>query len=67
MIGYYATVRDCGRSGFLLGPYPLREVAEGMVEQARRRAAEVNRDAHWYAYGTARVTAATLRPGLFSR
>ena len=63
MIGYYATVRDGARSGLLMGPYQSHELAEGVVDEAKRRAALVNRDAHWFAYGTARVRATTLPAG----
>lgn len=63
MIGYYATVRDGARSGLLLGPYATREVAEAHVDQAKQLAVRINRDAHWYAYGTARVDTAALPVG----
>ena len=44
---YYVTVRDAGRSGFLLGPFPTRALAMDHVERDGM--------AWFYSYGTARV------------
>lgn len=69
-IGFYVTVRerpDGGRTGYLVGPFDTHEEALGQVDAARRIAREVNSDAHWYAYGTARVESyGTLPPGRFN-
>ena len=62
MIGYYASVQDGKRRGLLLGPYPLKEVAEGMVAEARTRSSQVDDRSHWYSYGVARVSSVTSLP-----
>lgn len=53
--GFYVSVRHGQRSGLLLGPFGTKEGAERFVATGRRLAREVNADAHWYSYGTARV------------
>lgn len=60
---HYVTVRHAGRYGLLAGPYRTRQEAEAMVEPVRQLAATVNDRAHWYSYGTARVTTQSPRPG----
>jgi uncharacterized protein YegJ (DUF2314 family) len=67
MIGFYVSVRDNGRSGFLLGPYATHEEALANVQLGQRLAEQVNDNAHWYAYGTAKVTAETLKEGLLNQ
>lgn len=66
MRGFYVTVRDYGRSGKLLGPYGTHTEALAMVETGRALAKEADSDAHWYSYGTAKVTAPTLAPGILN-
>lgn len=63
MIGFYASVRDGVRTGFLLGPYDDHEEALGAVDKARTLAARVDDRAHFYAFGTARVEADRLPTG----
>jgi hypothetical protein len=67
VIGYYASVTDGKRHGLLLGPYPLREVAEGMVGEAARRAERHDVRAAFYGYGVARVAADRLPPARLGR
>lgn len=50
---YYVTVRDGGRTGFLLGPYLSRAEALANVERGKNLAATANGYAWFYAYGTA--------------
>lgn len=57
---HYVSVIDGARYGLLLGPFASRREAEAHVEEGRQLAYSVNSDAHWYGYGTCRVT---LRPG----
>lgn len=55
-MGYYVTVRDAGKTGFLLGPYPTHDEALGNVEHGRELALKRDPFAHFYAFGTARAT-----------
>lgn len=53
---YYVTVRrDDGEFRLLRGPF-LNDHAGALaaVDEARRRACELDPKAHWYSYGTAR-------------
>jgi hypothetical protein len=62
--GFYVTVwngRD--RRGWLLGPYSTHDEALANVDIGRREARAVNDRAHWYFYGTAKVTAKQLPIG----
>lgn len=52
---YYVTVRDAGRTGFLLGPYSDLRDALANRQRAINLACDANADAPWYLYGTARV------------
>lgn len=54
-IGYYVTVRDGARSGFLLGPYRTHGEALGQVDRGRELAERGDPFAHFYAFGTARA------------
>ncbi|MDX3260771.1 hypothetical protein PV336_16240 [Streptomyces sp. MI02-2A] len=58
--GFYVTVRDHNRAGFLLGPYTSKEDAESNVSRARRYAEDQLLEACFYEYGTARAVA---KPG----
>jgi len=64
---YYVTVRREGRKGFehvkLRGPFSDHASALAAVDEATRRAYELDPRAPWYAYGTAR-TEEELGPGL---
>ena len=53
--GYYVTVEDAGRHGFLLGPFGTKAEAENNVKLGRDLAYQHNDRAHWYGYGTAWV------------
>jgi hypothetical protein len=50
---FYVTVRDAGRTGFLLGPYDTHPEALQNVDQARALAEAADPWAHFYAFGTA--------------
>jgi hypothetical protein len=63
--GFFVTVRDAGRTGFILGPYPTHEEAIANVERGRRMAEQANARAVFYAFGTARVTASRLPASVF--
>lgn len=69
--GYYATIiRDSafgGRKvGFLLGPYDCEFCARERIPDARRLAAAVDPFTAFDAFGTARVDAPTLQPGVLN-
>ena len=55
--GYYVTVRDASRVGFLAGPYDTHSVALSKVDEATRRAKDANAWADFYAFGTTKVKA----------
>lgn len=65
--GFYVTVRDHDRTGWLLGPYQTHEDALANEPRARRLAADADPKAPWYAYGTARVKFGPLPVSVFGR
>lgn len=67
MIGYYVTVKDGPRTGFLLGPYDTHAEALAQVERGEKLAMQTdNATRTWfYAYGTTRVTAEKLPKSVF--
>lgn len=54
-LGYYVTVRDAGKTGFLLGPYRTRGEALESVDAGRELALKADAFAHFYAFGTAKA------------
>jgi hypothetical protein len=56
---YYVTVRDDGRTGFLLGPYATHKAALTQVDRGRKLADEATPWAAFYAFGTSSVPAGT--------
>jgi hypothetical protein len=58
--GFYVTVKDAGRTGWLLGPYDSKAEAEGKVTLGAKLAGQHDDRAHFYAYGVARLA---MRPG----
>jgi len=62
---FYVTVRDAGRTGFLLGPYDTHPDALQEVDRGRRLAIAANDRAWFYAYGTASVTRAAIIQTVF--
>src|SRR5436305_14155355 len=54
-IGYYVTVRDAGRAGFLLGPYRRHREALADVDRGAELARAADPRAAFYAFGTARA------------
>ena len=52
---FYVTVRDAGRTGFLLGPYTDMRDALANVERGKSLALANNSRAFWYAYGVSRL------------
>lgn len=66
--GYYVTVVDAGRYGFLLGPYRAKRTAKRNVERGRRMAIWHNDRAWFYGYGTGRVKAdiPEAKPAMFA-
>jgi hypothetical protein len=53
---YFVTVRDAGRTGFLLGPYSTHEEAINNVQRGKKAALDANSQAWFYAYGTASLS-----------
>lgn len=64
--GFYVTVRDGGRTGWLLGPYDFHGEALARVEDGRRLAKAANDRAFWYAYGTSRIATGRRPAGLLN-
>ncbi len=66
--GYYVTVADAGRHGFLLGPYRAKRTAERNVARGRRMALLHNDRAWFYSFGTGRVKASIpeAKPAVFT-
>lgn len=52
---FYVTVRDAGRTGFLLGPYGDIRTALENVERGNKLAQAANSRAYFYAYGVSRL------------
>ena len=66
-MNFYVTVRDGGRTGYLLGPYPTHDEARTNVDRGRTLAEARDAWAHFYSFGTARVSATTLPRATFGR
>jgi hypothetical protein len=64
--GFYVTVKDGGRTGWLLGPYGTHEEALDLVGAGRKLAESVNDRAFWYAYGTSRIVDGRRPDGLLN-
>lgn len=60
--GFYVTVKDGRRTGFLLGPYDEWTDALGNVDRGRKLAQGANSRAAFYAYGTARLAPCFEQP-----
>lgn len=54
-LGYYVTVRDAGKTGFLLGPYRTHGESLEQVDRGRELALAADPFACFYAFGTARA------------
>lgn len=65
--GYFVTVLDGTRVGWLLGPYDTHEDALANVERGNALASAADARAHWYAFGTARVKGGRLPSAVFGR
>lgn len=63
MTGFYASVMDGVRTGLLLGPYDTHDEAMAVVDTAAELAETVDPRAHFYSFGTAKVTADRLPKG----
>jgi len=53
--GFYVTVRNAARVGFLAGPYRTKRAAERKVDAARERANAADLWSWFYAFGVSRV------------
>lgn len=51
----YVTVRSGGRTGVLVGPFATKQEAENYLQPAIDAARQVDRWAHFFSYGTARI------------
>ncbi len=56
--GYYVTARDGARTAYLRGPYHRHQEALAAVDEAMKAAFLRDPESVFYAFGTARVTAA---------
>jgi hypothetical protein len=64
---FFVTVRDAGRTGFLMGPYATHADAISEVERGRELAQKANAWAWFYAYGTASAPAGLINKTVFGR
>lgn len=64
---FYVTVRDAGRTGFLLGPYDDYRDALANVKRGSKLAEDADCRAVFYAYGTSRLPAGTKCKTVFGR
>jgi hypothetical protein len=64
---YYVTVRDDGRTGFLLGPYPSHKAALGQVGRGRELTNAATPWAAFYAFGTSSLPAYIARETVFGK
>jgi hypothetical protein len=64
---FFVTVRDAGRTAFLLGPYATHEDALTEVERGRELAQNANTWAWFYAFGTASAPAGLVSRTVFGR
>lgn len=62
--GFYVTVKDAGKTGWLLGPYPDHPAALRRVPDGRRIAEQASAWAAFYTYGTSRRVADRLPDGV---
>src|SRR5258708_11830242 len=62
---FYVTVRDAGRTGYLLGPYGDVRDALANVEPGRRLAEGADDRAVFYAYGVSRLPTGTAVSPVF--
>jgi hypothetical protein len=66
-IGYYVTVQDASKTGFLLGPFPTHVEALSYVALGRDLANLVDGFSDFYAYGTSKITTQKeLSPGVLN-
>lgn len=70
-IGFYVTVKDGSRTGFLLGPYDTHDEALANVERGKTLAMNTDNAARtwFYAYGTSKLTTGkpVLPNGVFGK
>lgn len=59
---FYVTVRDAGRTGFLLGPFADHTEAIANIERGKGLAEQHDVWAHFYSYGTASVPSGDKQP-----
>lgn len=64
---FYVSVKDAGRSGFLLGPYDTHEEAKQNVERGREMAQKMDARACFYAFGTCSAPVGTIKQTVFGR
>jgi hypothetical protein len=65
--GFYVTVKDHGKTGWLAGPYGTHEAALADVADVKRVAEAVNDRAVFYAFGTARIKTGERPDGLLNK
>jgi hypothetical protein len=65
--GFYVTVKDGRRTGWLLGPYATHGEALAHVDDGRRLARAVDDRAAWYAFGTSRICDGHRPPGVLNK
>jgi hypothetical protein len=64
--GYYVTIVRGKRVGYLVGPCSSEPIARTYLDAARREAEEIDPFTHFDLFGTAKVTASHLPPGVLN-
>lgn len=62
---YFVSVRDAGRTGYLLGPYRDHQAALANVERARNLAGAADPWSHFYSFGTCKAPAGAIKKTVF--
>lgn len=64
--GFYVTIVRGKRVGYLVGPCRTEPIARTYLDAARREAEEIDPFTHFDLFGTARVEASRLPPGVLN-
>lgn len=64
--GFYVTIRRGKRTGYLVGPCSTEPQARGFLDKARDAALDIDPFTHFDLFGTTRVTASRLTPGVLN-
>ena len=62
MYSYYVSIKNAGRTGFLLGPFDHFAEASARIMAVKKAAQEVDAFAWFYAFGVSRLERSELGP-----